>query len=164
MGTWFGFSSSGVSGWESRTGEFRDMVDAKESSRSKSASGPGRWLLLRAKTSRLLLFLPPKRDGTERCVLNFVLPNRDISACLWNCWSRTRVLRSCGCLFCFFTGRSGSCTWSTNRRRRSCWDMVRNTQIMDTVSKCSDTVAGRWNEKSEVVSERERDPTPDRRT
>ena len=65
IGTWLGFSSSGVNGWESRAGEFRDMVDAKESSRSKSSGCSNACDCVRTGASRLVLF-PPRKDGTAR--------------------------------------------------------------------------------------------------
>ena len=84
IGTWLGFSSSGVSGWESLAGEFKDMLDANESSRSRSTSGALE-LAFSLRTgatgatgaSRLVL-LPPRKDGTARWVLNLELLRKDM--------------------------------------------------------------------------------------
>ena len=44
IGTYSGFSSSGVSGWESRTGEFKDIVDANEVSTATEQQVPGKFM------------------------------------------------------------------------------------------------------------------------
>ena len=164
IGTWLGFSSSGVRGWESLTGELRDIVDANESSRSRSTSVVS--LRTGGATSRLPL--PPRKEGTARWLLNRPLPKSDMARRL----RRTRVLRSGGFLFCFFAGRGEgeSCCDSVNSensRRRTC-RVVMFERVVQVLIQCGAVIqwplrSGQGPKVVRRVQRRKRQPQPPRR-